>query len=400
MAFRFAEGAISLPPDAKRVVMASQMDFRHMRPLWEVSVMDVDDAWSMDEVARAARGYVDRLGDVEAVWSPYDQYVVKLDVFRIGAMAPANRQYVSRWVNSERAVTLSPYLRYAARYVTERGEDVIIALDLQYALDPDAVWMRLPRLESLQQRQYDREALHKLLVSVRGATIGVRFGSRPYGWLRVDFGHDAYAISEFAKPLLLELMRVAGVGVEGTDDWKASVAGTNVTLSGYLSESARRRLATVVQLRPPSQSPLEEPGAGADLSKAEATRRQYKFVGVLLRDLKVRAKEPGAMEGLSAWLARYAKRIAELPVENIDGELVKYRLDVAARLGRMADDVRYGKVPGYSRAVYRTSYSATGPYSDSQVTQEASPVMAEARAINGATIRVGKALSDRYGVEF
>ncbi len=400
MAFRFAEGAIALPPDAKRVVMASQMDFRRMQPLWEVCVMDVDEYWAMDKLARSARGYLDNLGDVEAVWSPYNEYLVKLGAFRFGAMAPANRQYVSRWVNGERSMALSPYLQHAARYAVEGDTEVVVALDLQYAVDPDRLWMRLPRLRSLQGREYDRERLHKLLQSTRGVTIGIHFGSRPYGKLKVDFGQDTYALSDFAKPLLLELIEVAGAGIDGTDDWEVRVMPRTATLSGYLSDSVRRRLATIIELRPPSQSPLEEPGAGKGLDMGEATRQQYRFVTILLRDLKVQAKEPGRFQALNAWLDNYARRIEELPVENIDGEFLKYRFDVVARIRRMAEDIRYGNVPGYSRQTYRSEYSSLGPYTDAQVTEETSSVLAEARVINGATQRIAKSLGDRYGLEF
>ena len=400
MAFRFAEGAIALPSDALRVVMAAQMDFRRMQPVWEVLVMDVDELCVVENMARAARGYVDPLGDVETVWSPYDQYMVKLDSFRVGAMGPANRQAVSRWVHAERNMALSPYLQRAARYANEGGTEIIIALDLHYVLDPDRVWMRLPRLKSLQGRDYSREHLHKLLLSVRGAMIGVTFRDLPYGSLKIDFGQDAYPMENFAKPLLLELLDEVGAGVDTTDDWQARVDGKTVTLSGFLSDSARRRLASIIQLRPPSQSPLEEPGSAAGLSKGEATRQQYNFVGVLLRDLKVRAREPDGFDGLEAWLDRYAKRIEELPTQNIDSQFLQYRRDVAGRLRRMIDDLRYGDIPGYSRRVYRAEYDSFGSATEELMEDGESPLLAEARAINGSTLRIAKALSDRYKMEF
>ena len=39
---RFAAGLISIPADASQLVLAAQMDFRSMRPIWEMALLRMD----------------------------------------------------------------------------------------------------------------------------------------------------------------------------------------------------------------------------------------------------------------------------------------------------------------------------------------------------------------------
>ena len=48
----FEDGLIRVPPQATRFVLASQMDFEFKEPLWEAAVIDLDDEFSMQQIAQ------------------------------------------------------------------------------------------------------------------------------------------------------------------------------------------------------------------------------------------------------------------------------------------------------------------------------------------------------------
>src|SRR5262249_34333549 len=88
----FASGLVTMSPDTERLVLAAQIDYEFMKPQWEAAVADFSKGRSAAEVARAAKGVLEKIGDVPVVALRENAYAVELGPKRLGAMAPANRQ--------------------------------------------------------------------------------------------------------------------------------------------------------------------------------------------------------------------------------------------------------------------------------------------------------------------
>src|SRR5580765_5165013 len=80
-----------LPPGATRVAMAALIDPMDEGSIWEISLMDIAQPLSLELLARAEGGYVDKLGQVPAVWSPLNAYYIQLSPLVLGVVAPAER---------------------------------------------------------------------------------------------------------------------------------------------------------------------------------------------------------------------------------------------------------------------------------------------------------------------
>ena len=129
----FAAGAARVPPQAARFVMASQIDFEFMEPLWEAAVMDLDEAIPLGPLAKARGGTLETIEGLPALSLPNDTYLVQFGPKTLGAMAPGNRQAVVRWIREVRKPSpppLSRYLQKAAVYSDKTGSEIIMALDL------------------------------------------------------------------------------------------------------------------------------------------------------------------------------------------------------------------------------------------------------------------------------
>ena len=79
-------------------VLASQIDFEFMEPLWEAAVMDLDEEIPLEPLAKARGGTLDTIEGLPALALPNDTYLVQLGPKMLGAMGPANRQAVVRWI--------------------------------------------------------------------------------------------------------------------------------------------------------------------------------------------------------------------------------------------------------------------------------------------------------------
>jgi hypothetical protein len=217
----FAAGAARVPPQATRFVMASEIDFDLMEPIWEAAVMDLDEEMTLGPLAKARGGTLDTIEGLQAVSLPNDTYLVQLGPKRLAAMTPANRQEVVRWIRSVRKPSpppLSPYLQKAAVYSDDAGSEIIMALDLDGAMSFERVAKYLKahekQLEEWQSKDEHPQKLTEVasvLSNIGGIRIGVRIGQQQTSKIVVDMHADAFPVSSIAKPLLLQAMSDKGV---------------------------------------------------------------------------------------------------------------------------------------------------------------------------------------------
>ena len=94
----FESGVTRVPPQAKRFVLASQIDFEFMEPLWEAAVIEMKQVISSADIEKTRHGTLDTIEGLPAVARPNDTYLLKFAPRLVGAMGPANRQAVVRWI--------------------------------------------------------------------------------------------------------------------------------------------------------------------------------------------------------------------------------------------------------------------------------------------------------------
>ena len=110
-----ASRPIFLPPEAEKLVMAAELQVGdNFQPRWELALMALSDPLSIRTVARNEGGYAEKIDDTDVVWTPSDAYFVFFADRVLGAMFPADRQLVSRWIRfakQNQSGKLSKYLR-------------------------------------------------------------------------------------------------------------------------------------------------------------------------------------------------------------------------------------------------------------------------------------------------
>jgi hypothetical protein len=353
----FEEGITILPPQTRRAILASQIDLEFMTQLWQTELLEVTEATEMTEVAKRTGGTIDRIGELAAVRMPHDAYVVRFTKDAFGVMLPANRQSVVRWVrevHDRDKPKFSPYLSEAYDYANELGTPVIMAIDLENAVSESEIRSRVQDnwKDAGLEGKADPLAAIKVLASIRGATLGITLKDRPFGKVKIDFGVDAKPLAAIAKPLFLHVLAHRGLTIEEFEDWKYEVKGKQLTLEGHFTSSGLRRIFSTFD-RPQGFQTAPEKAPEVTLSKeeqtAQATLAYYKSVQKLLKDLKGRKTGSGGTYttgSIAQWCTNYGRKINNLPLLNVDPEMIQYGSGVSQTLTQVAQALNGGNIQG------------------------------------------------------
>lgn len=366
-----------VPAGAQRVVLASQIDYSDMAPLWEIAMMDMDRTWSLDKLAKAEGGFADNFGDAPGVWSPIDAYFIQATPRVLGVVAPGNRQFAARWLRQPKSAlrgNISPYLKNAAS-TAESGADLVMALDLEDAVSPARVQRGLERLASMGGKNVDKDALGKLFTSLKGLTVTVKFTQDATGKITIDFGQDAAPLAEFAKPLLMEVLADHGFSLDDLKNWKASITGKSINLEGNFSKDGLRSIFSVIE--PPAPRNMQQSDAPADAAanvksadnapntKAAASQAYFTAVSEILETLDRQITRDGkgaSLNQMAGWMRRDARRIDRLPALNVDSDLLNYGVSVSTALNAAAGIYEVHGTQAKSRAAgiqNSSTYSGT-----------------------------------------
>src|SRR5262245_48252024 len=318
----FASGLVSIPPTMQRMILAAELDYEYMKPQWELAVGELSDSRSAAQIARLTKGTLDPIGDVPAVALREDSYIAELGQKRLGAMAPANRQAVARWlreVQSRTAPAFSPYLK--GSLVASDQSQIVMAFDLADAVPPDIIRAKLASSDAIASKKIDIDAAAKALGGIRGLAVEVAVTDGAFGRLRVHFSGDASALVPTALPLLLEILGDLGARISDVESWKVTAEPQRITFNGPLSTAGMKRVfslidsptSAILATDPSQQSQSNQPSA-----QAYASQQYFKSLTSVLDDVRTESGDAKTFGQNALWFDKWARRIDRLPIVNVD----------------------------------------------------------------------------------
>lgn len=333
----YAAGLVSISPETQHMILASQMDYQYMRPLWEVAVADFGSEHSAAEIARRTKSTLDSVGDMPAVMLRDDSYCVQLGPKRLGVMAPANRQTVARWVRDSAARTqpaLSPYLQ--GTLTASETSQVVIAFDLQDAVPPEFIRAKLGASPALAGKSIDLDAATKALSGIRGLVLEVAITEGSYGRLMIHFNQDASVLAPFAKPMLLEVLGNMGAMIDDINEWTVKTEPMRFTFQGTLSADGRRRVLSLIDHPTSALIATNETHMQANVPEenkaAQATLQYFKTLEKMRDDLRHRSGDAKTLSQYALWINNDARKIDRLPMLNVDQEMLAYGRYLSSRM--------------------------------------------------------------------
>lgn len=323
-----AQRPLLLPPNAHKLIRALSVDTTTQETSFEITLIEAAKGVTLSTIAQKQQGYIEKIANVETAWLPQGAYGVKLGNDLFGFLFPANRQQLSRWVR-EKSGQISPYLLDAAKEMKPRGPQLILAIDLEDAIDSVDLAAKLEKFTSLGDKSVDIKAVTGVIESLRGARMAVTFDREATGRLVVDFERDAAPLKPIAKSLIMDVLSSRGMTFDEAEEWEASVDKKQLMFGGKIGDSGLMRLSSLLEL----PSALIDDGEGdVDASNPAlyATQAHYKSVQALLDDLFGKKKQ--SFGQYAQWAEQYAKKIDRLPLVNVDKEMQEYSARVSELL--------------------------------------------------------------------
>jgi hypothetical protein len=427
-------GVSSFPRAVSKLVAASQFSPGSLENDWEVGLLQVPKQVTAAQIAQVESGSVDTVAGTQVVLLPRNAYAAVLEPGTVAVQRPANRQEMARWLRLVRGNARAPGSPYLAQAAALAGRDApaVMAIDLADLFDSDGVRRRLAANRTLGARKANLDDLTRLITGLRGVTLLVRVDDALSGELRLDFAEAPTALGDLAKPLVQQALDAMGAHLDDLDGWQSEVRDKSIVLRGPLSRVGARLLlspllhpSTAVEPQPPPAPPQPQYDP-----KLVASLRYFHSVKKMLDDLY--NQKVTSFANLAYWYNKTAKAIDELPVLNVDEELLKYGMAVSTTLRQLAtlgrgvgeqnkitemnvtdtlvtipnayNYSRWGPNWGYSASLPATAnYNNYGQVYGMMATNTAAEGQIRSKTwenINAATSSVRQKMTQKYNIEF
>jgi hypothetical protein len=428
-------GLDTLPPGLSELVIATQFDPASGMN-GEVIVGRLKRELAENDLVKMTGGTVDKIAGKNVILTPRNRFVTLLEPKIAGVYQPANRQDTGRWLREATGKVppnLPPGLHRFGVKVSEKTP-VILVLDASDMLAPEQVKTKLRASETFRGKAGKVDSVADLFGELLTVTLSIEVTDKLTGEIRLDFGIPAAPLEGFAKPLVLEALKRMGMDSVELEKWTAKISDNTVTLSGQLSKDTANELLS--PLLRPSVSNLDQsqsaPASSPEQTKAQASLKYYQAVQKKMGE--VRKTSSSTFEKLTSLFSKAARYIDELPILNVDEELLDYGAGIATTFRSLAISAQvaggminmaeankamavvstpnyyYGANPytGYSWSVPSGStsvatadnYADVSNFQNMTGAQEAVNRRSTWKNIDSATFEIRRKMVKKYNIEF
>lgn len=413
-----------LPEHVKRAGLSAYIDFDSLEPVWQTvtATFEKNKLGTPKGIAEKEGGYLEQVAGKPIVWSPRGRYIVPQGAERVTVYKPADRAGVARWIRSlsQPAQPLPDYLKKVVERALD-GTALVLAVDMADAVSPVAARDKLATFKSLADARSGLDELAKLVSDLRGVSFSITVEDQFMGQLQFDFGSAAGALSQVGKGIVVEAFSRRGILLPELREWKSSVQGKAFVMSGPLDCSSVINLISFFTATPSSDDVAYESAgnageASASSSKAaQASKRYFTSVQRILtqcRDTKgLSVAERGVFND------KLSRKIDDLPLLDVDKELLDYGADVARLIRGAGLAIRSANVAAGGQRAVGTSYYAWGGYgyggvamNDNSAYNETLSLQAHAQGmqqhignmeqVDNLTAEIRRKMVEKYRIEF
>jgi hypothetical protein len=372
----YLAGAMAVPPWVTVVVIGSELHPHYLAQSRSLALIPTENTLNSEVIARRENGSVQTVGDLTLVSSPQRGYFGFPAAGIVGISSTMPRQDFARWVRSARKPekpAISQYLQDAI--AAHKDAHIVVAMDLQDALDPTATRTGLQRSAEVP-KESELDSLVNVLVGARGLVLTAQVDDKTKTELRFEFSVPMEPFIPAVKRIWPKALEAAGMEISELKTAEPKADGKAVVFTAELTDTSLRRLLSVVSapgdsLEAENSTRISTPKDSAALA---ASLRYYRAVNSALDDLRAQGdvKGLGDLKGRTDTITKnyvrsatlfdtYAARIEKLPLVNVDSTLVQYGTSVAAKLRAMAASLRGAKVQLEVYDSYKTTTWAASP---------------------------------------
>ena len=413
----YRSGTSFIPPTVDRFVLAAQLDYEYMEPIWQTALFETkkDKPVNIVEVSKRIKGNLESISGYDALVLPNDAYAVKINEYMLGAMVPANRQVTSRWLRNGRGVSnLSRYLKEAVQFADQNAH-IIVAFDFQDAINPEALHEKVVGSGLCEKDEV--ESFCMALSKMKGATLGITIKEKISGAIKVDFDGSPEVLRSSAKAILINALSENGLMIDDMNNWTAKMGRDHIRLSGPMTQSGLRQVGRLIEHPIVNTFVSGDEYVEAEVDMKTRTKQYFDSVQQVGEELK--RKEAKALKTYAKWFNKYAREIDSLPLVNVDPIMLdygRYVSDSFRDVSTVLDETNLQKVTrrgsfedSYGTYTddwgYRTTYFESNIRNRQKVTAQANVTGGNKareiiRQVDEATAQVRRDMSEKYKVDF
>ncbi|HUQ71964.1 MAG TPA: hypothetical protein VM165_20705 [Planctomycetaceae bacterium] len=382
-----------VPPGLQEFVVGAELDLGNdFTPLRTFAVAAPKAGLTIESMAALSGAATFPLDGKPAVETSRGGVVVQAQPSVWIGVGKGGRQAAVRWLKAQKSSGAD--LKALRTALAQRGpkSQIALAINLSDAVNADnvdAVLSQLP--DNLAAAK--KAKLIPLLTSAQHAVLSVTVSDAISGELRIELGSAAAELSPLLKALIPAVLQQLGMSGAGVDGWTWTTKGNAVIGTGALTASDTRRILSIVQ-HPTSSLAASASSSGTDAdatakSLVVSSQRYLKSLRTILDDMQATLKR--TRDNHALWFERAADKIDDLPMRNVDPELLDYgqkassSLRYQGQVQRMTN-VKAGTTKKQTKAgnTYSTAYAF--PYRGYAVVNEtgADPAAIDAAANEAA----------------
>lgn len=416
---------LGLGSKTSKIVIATNVDLSTFEERWKIAMAQLTTAPpALATLAKHEGGYVEQIEGTDVAWTPRNFYLATLPQNVAVMVMPTSRQLMAQWARGILAHPRGFPNGWADRalFRADHGSQIVVAVELADAISTAQTEAWLRTIDAVTDGKFEPKFLAKELASVKSAFLQVEAKDGISGTLHVEFANEIDAIKPIAKELITEALVACGADVEDLRSWTLEIKGSTLELSGALELGSVRRILSLFAA--PSLSVGHAYESDGETPKPPATAAESTQQDVVLASQRYFRAVVGAVDSLKQqknesfsrvrfWLDRTAKQIDELPILNVDSDLLDWGGKVALTLREMSMSINYIN----KDKSYRLAGSAKGAYMgwwgggtwssmDSRSTNRQADVMINVdattrwNALQTAIGEMRRAMVQKYKVDF
>ena len=438
-------GRFGLAPEFSKIAVAVGLDFSSMQERWKLGMVQLrhDVPIKLEDQAAREGGYVETIEAMPVAWTPRGFYLFDFPDRIVGFVAPTDRQGVVKWIQTvlDHPRNFPPSFADRAVFRADAGAQIVLAFNLANALSAKEVEPWLGAIDVIKKTKTDPKLLAPRLASVKSAFLVVRVEQGIEGTMHIDFDRPVNYTAPVFRELILNLLEDLGAEVPEIKTWTLSFdPKTNAAeMTGRLSVESVRKVLSLAHLprispdrsAPAStEAPTRVPSPATTKAETKAAARPetrasasdptvlntsqgyFRSVASLIQGLK--GTERPTYRSTKLWYDRYAKQIEELPILNVDKELLDWGAQVARMFREMSTGINYyaqnqkytvASTPSGVYAGYNY-WSANSKLYDASVIKKQSDAMMSVdldqrwQAMETSVADMRRKMVEKYGVDF
>jgi hypothetical protein len=336
----YAAGVTSTPPGVEEIVRATEVRTAGAAAATTFTVYRTIQESMVRSIARRDSATIDKVGDTVAVRSARGPYFVQLAPKLMGAVEPADRQVLSRWIRDGLKAPPVPsdsFLHKAVR--ADEADQVIVAVDLSDMLDPESVaqWIKsLPK-----QNQFGNvNELAGLFASIRGIRMSVKVTDKVACQLQLSFGQPVGPNGPGVEQCVMAWLDEVGGRIDQFNAPEVTAKGNTVTLQSPLDQEGFRRLISLIR-SPHDDFEHESPAVGTNKpADGIASRRYFQAVSQYLENLDRQNRKASDYNRTALWHENFANKVDEQSLAGVDADLAAWGKSVSDNLRALANSLR------------------------------------------------------------